>query len=689
MTNFLRSANVQRHGVDRGRTALRRYPRLAAVALFASLVAVAATPAIASVRDANRWAVLARSSDPDVRHGLELDRGDNARQAPAQAVTWYRRAAQRGVPAGEWALGDMYWNGRGVPRDYAQAAALFESAAALNFARAQEALGEAYDYGRGKPMDHLRAGALYRQAADAGDPVGEYFVGTAYAGGSRGLRRDDARAVYWLRRAAAQADHWAEEYLASMLLSGKGASRDPATALVLLQRSAAGGFGDAMGLLADMYASGRSVAVDTAQAQRWRVSAFKTYTSGAQDGDPYAEGKLAIYYHRGWGMARDDAMMWRWLRDPVAQNNPGAEITEAVAYSLGWGTRRDGAASLRAFQRYESQGWPGGMYLVGLCYTTCPGIENYPKAIALFQRAAAMGDADAMVMLADSYESGTGVAKNEQVALQYYTRAAALHNSDGAEGVGNMYWSGEVGGHPDYATALKWYREAAELGSTSAMIDIGDAYYFGHGVPAVDYKIATSWYQRAADAGNNAALFDLGYMYRWGKGVPEDVPKALTLYRQAAEGGSSAAQDALGLEYESGSDAVTPDARQAETWYRRAADAGNADAQWRLGKMLSGATGEPPDYIESAKWLSLAIATTDNEETKSNSSNLLAEVLQRLDDDARAEVAFQLRRWAYGHGLTLSFGRSSAMPGIHGLISAIAQASRSQHSVQSLEKVAK
>jgi uncharacterized protein len=293
-----------------------------------------------------------------------------------------------------------------------------------------------------------------------------------------------------------------------------------------------------------------------------------------------------------------------------------------------------------------------------------------------------------MVDLAASYETGTGAPKDENRAQQYYRRAEALGNSDAAEGLGDMYWSGEAGGRPDYFTALRWYRKAADLGDNRALVDIGDAFYYGRGVPEKNYATAVSWYQRAADAGNSSGLFNLGYMYRWGVGVTEDVPRALHLYREAAEGGSSAAQDALATEYESGS-VVRKNARLAEAWYERAADAGYADAEWHLGKMLSGATGEPPDYVASAKWLSLAAASTSDSETLSSSSKLLGEVIARLPADAKADVEFELHEWALRHGLKLSFGRSSEMPNIRQFIRAIAQATRAQHNSVSLEKVVK
>ena len=42
-------------------------------------------------------------------------------QDDAQAVAWYRKAADQGHAAAQFNLGAMYDNGRGVPQDYVEA----------------------------------------------------------------------------------------------------------------------------------------------------------------------------------------------------------------------------------------------------------------------------------------------------------------------------------------------------------------------------------------------------------------------------------------------------------------------------------------------------------------------------------------------------------------------------------------
>uniref|UniRef100_UPI00260B7424 tetratricopeptide repeat protein n=1 Tax=uncultured Neisseria sp. TaxID=237778 RepID=UPI00260B7424 len=54
--------------------------------------------------------------------------GLGVRQDDAQAVQWYRRAAEQGHAQAQVLLGVMYENGQGVRQDYAQAAQWYRRA---------------------------------------------------------------------------------------------------------------------------------------------------------------------------------------------------------------------------------------------------------------------------------------------------------------------------------------------------------------------------------------------------------------------------------------------------------------------------------------------------------------------------------------------------------------------------------
>ena len=60
----------------------------------------------------------------------------------AEAATWFQKADGEGLPVAQWDLGMMYYRGYGVPKDLASARAWLQKAAARGYAPAREMLGK-------------------------------------------------------------------------------------------------------------------------------------------------------------------------------------------------------------------------------------------------------------------------------------------------------------------------------------------------------------------------------------------------------------------------------------------------------------------------------------------------------------------------------------------------------------------
>ena len=83
--------------------------------------------------------------------GFGVDRDDE------QALSWYRKAAEHGLPAAQRLVGDFYRRGRGGKADAAEAARWYERGAEGDDLRAQYQLGQMYFNGAGIPMDYAAA----------------------------------------------------------------------------------------------------------------------------------------------------------------------------------------------------------------------------------------------------------------------------------------------------------------------------------------------------------------------------------------------------------------------------------------------------------------------------------------------------------------------------------------------------
>jgi TPR repeat protein len=81
---------------------------------------------------------------------------------------WYRKAADRGSAVAEWMMGRLYFDGKGVIRDFTEAATWFRKAAGEGLPVAQWDLGVIYYRGYGVSKDLATARAWLQKAAARG-----------------------------------------------------------------------------------------------------------------------------------------------------------------------------------------------------------------------------------------------------------------------------------------------------------------------------------------------------------------------------------------------------------------------------------------------------------------------------------------------------------------------------------------
>ncbi len=92
----------------------------------------------------------------------------------AEAVKWFRKAAEQNVADAQYSLGVCYANGQGVTEDDAESVKWFRKAAEQNFADAQYNLGVYYDSGEGVAKDEVEAYKWWLLAAGQGNDDAKY-----------------------------------------------------------------------------------------------------------------------------------------------------------------------------------------------------------------------------------------------------------------------------------------------------------------------------------------------------------------------------------------------------------------------------------------------------------------------------------------------------------------------------------
>eukprot|EP01062_Namystynia_karyoxenos_P061723 TRINITY_DN5419_c0_g2_i1.p1 TRINITY_DN5419_c0_g2~~TRINITY_DN5419_c0_g2_i1.p1 ORF type:complete len:458 (+),score=139.05 TRINITY_DN5419_c0_g2_i1:68-1375(+) len=268
--------------------------------------------------------------------------------------------AQGGNAAMQYELGQMHHSGRGAPQDDAEALRWFRLAAAQGYVAAQKQQQQQQQGGASTAGAPPPPGAGDGEDDDMYEISAQYNLGWLALSG-KGVEQDEAEALIWFRRAAANAY--------SVVQRHRRAQRR------------AGGVGDVETL--QQAAAARQRAAESDEAKEEVVRA-------ALGGDAAAQ--LAL------GSLARAASDWQgalpWLRLAAAQGLVPAQGELAEIFEIG------GDAPLRQW-------------------------EDKQEAVRLYNLASKQGYAPAQLRLGKLYLSGSGVPKNRARGLGFLRLAAA------------------------------------------------------------------------------------------------------------------------------------------------------------------------------------------------------------------------------------------------------------------------
>lgn len=203
---------------------------------------------------------------------------------------------------------------------------------------------------------------------------------------------------------------------------------------------------------------------------------------------------------------------------------------------------------------------------------------------------------------AHSYYNGEGVQRNSKEAIKWYEKAAAMGHVEAMLVLGNIYYMGQ-GILKDDETAFKWYTKAADLGSAAAMNYIGNMYYEGKGIEK-NLEKAILFYEKAACQGHYTAMFNMGYIYYEAHMKGWDEP--FEVYLKAALEGDIEAINHVAYSYHTGSD-IEQNYEEAFKWYQIAAAKDQPSAMIWLAYLYLNGQGAPKDYLKASYWCEKAI----------------------------------------------------------------------------------
>ncbi len=227
---------------------------------------------------------------------------------------------------------------------------------------------------------------------------------------------------------------------------------------------------------------------------------MKAYTYfDAAENNPYAQIMLGIMYYNGESMEEDKIKGQELIDDAIAQGYIEGYVASAII-ALNDGEYETFFEYCNKALECEEQLF-ASMVMDCLGYAYADGLfveQDYVQAMEWFEKAADLGNADAMVWIGDFYLDGQGVEQDYAKAFEWYEKGLNLGNTDSMNCIGRMYKDG-LGVEQDYFQAMEWAKKSAELGNVTAMRNIAYLYENGLGVEQDSVK-AQEWYEKAEAA---------------------------------------------------------------------------------------------------------------------------------------------------------------------------------------------
>ncbi|MBQ8907663.1 MAG: SEL1-like repeat protein [Clostridia bacterium] len=460
-----------------------------------------------------------------------------------------------------------------------------------------------YSFGSSKRLNTF----WLRVAAEFGSAPAAYEIARCYEVGD-GMEVSHRYSLYWLTRAAKAGQAEAVFKLAKMYATGDGVEKNVAVASSLVVTAHPHSLGEF--LFSKKLGRGERVSIPDIEIPTREEDRFALGVQAEQEAEPAiaaniyflcirggnvsANYNLACCYAEGKGVAKDEGEARRRFEAAANEANHTGAMMKLADYLIhGIGGEADREAGIAYYERAVALGVAEAAYRLAQEYHHGEG-SDMGKAYRWYEKAAAMKHVEAKreadilrEKIAVLYDNAVAAQQAEEYdkAFQLYSLAAKMSHAGACYRLAQMYQNG-VGTKRNMRRAVYYYNEASKQGHLGSVYCLGVCYFKGEGV-ACDYNVANRLLTIAAKQGYGDSQQMLNEMKRrrhvktgrkfysistvlYRKG---EVGDAIRFRSIAAQLGYARAMYVMGCHYEFG-DGVPLDREKASAWYSRAARAG-------------------------------------------------------------------------------------------------------------------
>jgi TPR repeat protein len=363
--------------------------------------------------------------------------------------------------------------------------------------------------------------------------------------------------------------------------------------------------------------------------------ALKYYQIASDKNHAWATNNLGLLYRYGLGVPRNEDKAHEYFQKAAGQHNPWAYLNLA---ELAFGGSEKNAAS-KGIEWLEE----GGRNNCTVCLIEQAAIyhsgtygipHDIDKAVTLLNKAAALGDSQARLIIAELHIVGDGVPQSSRASFDmlkilsdngdgYASTLLGELSSD--DKIRDYLFATTLGGArqmpadfreafpQDTSEAIRYWERASQQGSCQSLIDLSSVYDRGIGVSR-DNRIAADYVERAArcDPANGFYLWKLAKRFYDANGRDRDCQVAEKLFTRSLDHGYADAAVDLGYVYDKGCSPLARDDHHALQIYLLGAKLGVPLCQNNVGAMIKHGRGvAAADPARGYGWIKLAALNGD------------------------------------------------------------------------------
>jgi uncharacterized protein len=358
--------------------------------------------------------------------------------------------------------------------------------------------------------------------------------------------------------------------------------------------------------------------------------ALKYYEIASNEHHAWATNNLGLMYRDGLGVTRDEEKAYQYFLMAARQHNPWSYLNLADMSFAGDRGPADANGGIAWLEGGRENGCTVCLIEEAAIYHSgAYGIHaDRNKAVWLLNKAAALGDSQAELIVAELHIVGDGVPQSSRKAFEILKGLSDTGDSDASTLLGelsaddkirNYLFTTALGGvsqmpadlteafPQDIRTAMRYWERANQQGSCQSWIDLSAVYDKGIDVRG-DSERAADYVERAVrcDPTNSFYLWKLAMRFFDAKGRAHDCEKAAKLLTQSLVHGYADAAVNLGYIYDKGCPPIARDYPRAFQIYLLGAKLGVALSQNNVGVMIKHGRGVPADLARGYAWIKLA-----------------------------------------------------------------------------------